>query len=157
MDSYFSTLTFRERLLIILAGVIGLLMIGYLTIWEPKSVQLNQLRNNQIPESEQTLAWVKQALANAKKQPNVAKQKIIQGPLLTVIEQTAKTSQVNKTIRRMQPSQDQTVKIWMDEVKFDQWLTWINYLRKQNVYVERASIVNKSPGIVNVRLTLARN
>ena len=84
-------------------------------------------------------------------------EKIIEGPLLTVIEQTAVKAEVRAAIRRMQPNQAKAVKIWMDEVKFDQWLIWIDLLRQQNVFVLQTSIVNRSPGIVDIRLTLSRS
>ena len=118
--------------------------------------QLRKLREQKIPQSEQTLAWVKQALSREEGQ-SAGREKIIEGPLLTVIEQTAEKAQVRTAIRRMQPNQRQAVKIWMDEVSFDQWLGWIDLLRQQNVVVSQASIVNKSPGKTDIRFTLSRS
>jgi len=156
MDA-FSSLSLRERVLIGVAMLVGLLMLGYLYIWEPKYNQLQNLRDVKIPQSEQTLAWVKQALDDAKNRPATKTEKIIEGPLLTVIEQTAEKAGVRPAIRRMQPNQAREVKIWMEEVAFDNWLKWVELLRLQNVSVDRASIAQFSPGLVNIRLTLARH
>jgi len=152
-----SSLSLRERVLIGLAVLTGLLMLAYLYIWEPKYDQLQSLRDVKVPQSEQTLAWVKQALERSKNEPAAQTQKIIEGPLLTVIEQTAEKAGIRPAIRRMQPNQAREVKIWMEEVVFDHWLKWVELLRLQNVSVDRVSIAQFSPGLVNVRLTLARH
>lgn len=144
-------------MLIGVAAIFGIVMAVYLYVWQPKMMQLDELRNQKVPQSEQTLAWVKQALESAKNQTSVEREKIIEGPLLTVIEQTAEKARVRSAIRRMQPNQSNAVKIWMDEVNFDHWLDWIDMLRQQNVIVARTGIVNKSPGVVDIRLTLSRN
>ena len=156
MGDYFSSLSIRERVLVGAAVLVGLVMVAYLYLWEPKMNQLRTLREQKIPQSEQTLAWVKQALSREEGQ-SAGREKIIEGPLLTVIEQTAEKAQVRTAIRRMQPNQRQAVKIWMDEVSFDQWLGWIDLLRQQNVVVSQASIVNKSPGKTDIRFTLSRS
>jgi len=153
----FSSLSLRERLLIGAAMVGGMLMIAYLYVWEPKMLQLQNLRDVKVPQSEQTLAWVKQALEHAENRPASEAETIIEGPLLTVIEQTAEKAGVRSAIRRMQPNQSRAVKIWMEEVSFDNWLRWVELLRMQNVFVDRASIAKSSPGLVTVRVTLARH
>jgi len=112
----FNALSLRERVLIISMAVLGLVMALYLYAWEPAQQRLMSLRNQQLPESLQTLAWVKQALESAKDKPASQRQARIDGPLLTVIEQTAEKAGVRTSIRRMQPNQSQEVKIWLDEL-----------------------------------------
>ncbi len=136
--------------------LLGLLMLVYLYVWEPKMNQLQNLREVKVPYSEQTLAWVTQALERAKTQPVDEVEEIIEGPLLTVIEQTAEQAGVRTSIRRIQPNQSRAVKIWMEEVSFDSWLRWLDMLRQQNVFVDRVSIASSSPGLVTIRVTLAR-
>ena len=157
MADVLSSLSLRERILVALAALVGVLMFVYLYVWEPKFNQLQNLRDVKVPQSEQTLAWVRQALENAKHQTTTPAEKIIEGPLLTVIEQTAEKAGVRSAIRRIQPNQAGAVKIWMEEVAFDNWLRWVELLRLQNVSVDRASIAQSSPGLVTVRVTLARH
>lgn len=152
----FKALSQRERILIGAGGAIALLMLIYTYLWEPKMQSLKQLKTVQVPQSEQTLAWVKQALLSAQNRPAQAQEKIIEGPLLTVIEQTAEQAGIRAAIRRMQPNQAKSVKIWMEDVPFDAWLSWVAMLRRQNVFVERASIVRETPGLATIRCTLAR-
>ena len=156
MAAVFSSLSPRERVLVVLAMLVGALMLVYLYAWEPKTRQLDNLRDIQVPASEQTLAWVRQALDQAKNRPGASAEKIIEGPLLTVIEQTAQKAGVRDAIRRIQPNQSRAVKIWMEEVSFDAWLRWLELLRSQNVFVDRASIAKSSPGMTTIRVTLAR-
>ena len=156
MKDVFVSLSLRERVLVSAALLLGLLMFVYLYVWEPKMNQLRDLRDVKVPSSEQTLAWVKQALERERNKPASEVEKIIEGPLLTVIEQTAEQASVRASIRRIQPNQAKAVKIWMDEVPFDNWLRWLKMLRQQNVFVDRASIAKTSPGLVTIRVTLAR-
>jgi len=153
----FNALSLRERALIISMAVLGLVMALYLYAWEPAQQRLVSLRDQKLPESAQTLAWVRQALESAKNQPANKREARIDGPLLTVIEQTAEKAGVRASIRRMQPNQSQEVKIWLDEVTFDAWMNWIELLRQQYVVVDRASIAMASSGIVNIRMTVARH
>lgn len=156
MKDAFVSLSLRERMLVAAALLLGVLMVVYLYVWEPKMNQLQNLRDVKVPNSEQTLAWVKQALAREQNKPDSQVEKIIEGPLLTVIEQTAEQAGVRASIRRIQPNQAKAVKIWMEEVSFDNWLRWLKMLRQQNVFVDRASIAKASPGLVTIRVTLAR-
>lgn len=154
--SFITSLSSRERGLLSAAGLLAALLMFYMLVWEPTQLRLKDLRERQLPQSEQTLAWVKQALANAENGQTSKVEKIIEGPLLTVIEQTGEKANVRSAIKRMQPNQNQEVKIWMNEVKFDHWLRWVALLHQQNVQIDRASVVASSPGLVDVRMTVAR-
>ncbi len=154
--SFISSLSARERGLLSAMGLLAILLMFYMLLWEPTQLRLNDLRERQLPQSEQTLAWVKQALVNAENNSSVEVEKIIEGPLLTVIEQTAEKAKVRSAIQRMQPNQNQQVKIWMNEVEFDSWLRWVALLQQQNVEIDRASVATNTPGLVNVRMTVVR-
>lgn len=151
-----SSLSSRERGLLAAATLVAILLMFYMLIWEPTQLRLKDLREQQLPQSEQTLAWVKQALATAQNKSTDEVEKIIEGPLLTVIEQTSEKAGVRSSIQRMQPNQNQEVKIWMKEVSFDHWLRWVALLHQQNVEIDRASVASNSPGLVDVRMTVAR-
>lgn len=151
-----SSLSSRERGLLAAATLVAILLMFYMLIWEPTQLRLKDLREQQLPQSEQTLAWVKQALATAQNKSTDEVEKIIEGPLLTVIEQTSEKAGVRSSIQRMQPNQNQEVKIWMKEVSFDHWLRWVALLHQQNVEIDRASVALNSPGLVDVRMTVAR-
>ncbi len=153
---FISSLSARERGLLSAMGLLAILLMFYMLLWEPTQLRLNDLRERQLPQSEQTLAWVKQALVNAENNSSVEVEKIIEGPLLTVIEQTAEKAKVRSAIQRMQPNQNQQVKIWMNEVEFDSWLRWVALLQQQNVEIDRASVATNTPGLVNVRMTVVR-
>lgn len=151
-----SSLSSRERGLLAAATLVAILLMFYMLIWEPTQLRLKDLREQQLPQSEQTLAWVKQALATAQNKSTDEVEKIIEGPLLTVIEQTSEKAGVRSSIQRMQPNQNQEVKIWIKEVSFDHWLRWVALLHQQNVEIDRASVASNSPGLVDVRMTVAR-
>ncbi|MFT5258588.1 MAG: type II secretory pathway component PulM [Saprospiraceae bacterium] len=157
MTGLFSSITERERNLLIFAGLFTAAIIFYLYLWEPKMKELNDYRQNKLPESAQTLAWVKQALGSVNLDELGKQPKKIQGPLLTVLEQTAETVEVRASIQRVQPDQNQSVKVWLTNVEFDSWLNWLELLKVQGVIVQSAGVVKKTPGIVDIRMTVGRN
>ncbi len=156
MAELFSTVSSRERNLLVFAALFTAAIIFYFYLWEPKMNELNDLRDKQLPESAQTLAWVKQALASAESNKGETKPKKIRGPLLTVLEQTAKTVKVRSAIQRIQPDQKKAVKVWLTDVNFDRWLKWLELLKAQGVVVRSTSVIKKTPGIVDVRMTVGR-
>ncbi len=157
MTALLSSISERERYMLLFAVLFGAAILFYLYLWEPKMAELEDLRTNKLPESTQTLAWVKQALANAEANKGVQKPKKIQGPLLTVLEQTAQTVKVRDAIQRIQPDQNNAVKVWLSDVVFDDWLKWLDLLKAQGVVVQNSGIVRKSPGMVDIRMTVGRS
>lgn len=119
--------------------------------------ELNDYRQNKLPESTQNLAWVKQALSAVNVDLLRNQPEKIQGPLLTVLEQTAESAEVRTAIGRVQPGQEQTVRVWLTKVNFDNWLNWLELLKAQGVVVQSAAVIKKGPGIVDIKMTMGRN
>ena len=77
-------------------------------------------------------------------------------PLLTVVERSAKQSKMDAYIRRMSPGEEGQVKLWLTDADFEQWITWLEKLRKAGVEVESASINQADNNRVTIRVTLKR-
>jgi general secretion pathway protein M len=151
----FQGLTQRERVVLGIGGISALLIVVYSFVWQPWQEELNRLRI-QVPIKKETLAWMHQqkSLVNPLIKKANQKTKSSDKPLLTVVERSAKQSKMDVYIRRMSPGEDGQVKLWLTDADFEQWLTWLEKLRKAGVEVESASINQTGNNRVTIRVTL---
>lgn len=158
LSEYWRSLSGREQLTLGLGGIVVAAIMFYVIVWEPWHKELNRLRA-QVPQKIETLAWMKQQLKVAqvlqKQRPGGGgtNQSI---PLLTVIEQTANKAAMRKSIRRMQPTENNAVQVWLDELYFDNWLKWIDLLQKRGIDVNNVTVSRAQTNTVSIRATFAR-
>lgn len=154
----FSSLQEREKILLIVAAAVMVVMAVYLYVWQPMNTRLKELRSVEVPESASTLAWMQQAIAVAGDNIGKKKAKKIGGPLLTVIEQTADQSRIKAQMSRIQPAGDgKTVRVWFDNVVFDDWLLWVDRIKAQGIKVVSSGVApEETSGRVTVRVTVGR-
>jgi general secretion pathway protein M len=150
-------LTQRERVVLGIGGISALLIVVYSFVWQPWQEDLNRLRI-QVPLKKETLAWMNQQKSLVKPLLKKANQKSKSSdkPLLTVVERSAKQSKMDAYIRRMSPGEEGQVKLWLTDANFEQWITWLEKLRKAGVEVESASINQAGNNRVTIRVTLKR-
>lgn len=154
----FGNLNPRERQVLALGAVVLVLILAYTLVWVPWHDALQRLRT-QVPAKQATLSWMQEQAQQVeplvkldKKQPNN------NVPLLTVVETTAATAKMRDLIRRMSPGdQEGQVKVWLTEASFDNWLLWLEQLRKEAVEVVSSTISRGDGGKVTIRMTLQRN
>jgi general secretion pathway protein M len=153
----FQSLTQRERVVLGIGGISALLIVVYSFVWQPWQEELNRLRI-QVPLKKETLAWMRQqqSLVNPLIKKANRKSNTSDTPLLTVVERSAKQSKMDAYIRRMSPGEDGQVKLWLTDADFEQWITWLEKLRKAGVEVESASINQAGNNRVTIRVTLKR-
>ena len=153
----FQGLTQRERLVLGIGGISALLIIVYSFVWQPWQEELNRLRV-QVPLKKETLAWMHQQKSSVGPLIRKANQQAKSSctPLLTVVERSAKQSKMNAYIRRMSPGEEGQVKLWLTGANFEQWVNWLEKLRKAGVEVESTSINQASNNKVTIRMTLKR-
>lgn len=147
----------RERLVLGWGIVCALLIIIYTILWQPWQEELDRLRV-QIPVKQETLAWMRAqaSLVEPLLQQVENKKQSQNKPLLTVIERSAQHSNINNNIRRMTPDEDGRVNIWLTDVDFDKWVTWLETLRSIGIEVNAASVNRGKGNAVTVRVTVQR-
>jgi general secretion pathway protein M len=61
------------------------------------------------------------------------------------------------TLQRFEPSGDDAIRVWLEQVPFGQVASWLEMLNTDNgVEIEQASMDRQDePGLVSVRLTLS--
>lgn len=157
LQARFDTLATRERLLVVVGGLVVVLSLLYLLAWEPL-VQAHEARARDLESA--------RALAN--RIESVSAELTSQGAgsavnrslsLLAAVDQTSRSPALGKAPTRIQPEGDREVKIWLDNVPFDNLLRWLVELETRygiaasSAEIERGAMA----GTVNARLTLVRS
>ncbi len=152
---YWNNLSIRERSFIAVGGVGVILILVYSLYWQPTLNRLEQLRN-EVPQKAAELAWMKHEIQKAS--PWLSGNSNASGnrPILTIIESRAIESKVKNGIQRVQPGNDNTVKMWFQNVIADHWLNFVNKLALEGISVESTTFSRTKNGKINVRVTFVR-
>lgn len=149
----------RERLIVAVGGVVVLLTLIYLILWEPFA----NARSRQMAElaDQRALAERLETIAATVQKARASGVGAIQGreqSLLTLIDQQGKAPELGKPPSRMQPEGDDEVKVWFEDVPFDALVRWMAQLETRNgVQVTGAELERRAgAGLVNARLTVTR-
>jgi len=163
MKEWFANLEPRERQLIIGAGVILLVMILYLVVWEPIAKDNEALRSS-YQSSQQLIDWMEDAAEEAK-----ALQAKIQasGPsggssnqsLLGIIDRTAKRDKLGSSVKRVQPDGKTGARVWLENAVFNDLIKWLENLQHKEGIRLVTTVIEKQEeaGLVNARLVFERS
>jgi general secretion pathway protein M len=150
----------REQMALVAAAAALLLFLIYLLAWQPFMDSVEQKRL-QVKSQQVTLDWMKQNLGeiqHIRSQRRTAGISNTNEALLTMVDRTAKQSQLRQQIQRIKPQGDDTVQLWVEQAAFDTLVKWLGGLSLQyGIQIESLNIDRQeSPGIVNARLVLQR-
>lgn len=146
----------RERVLVLSASVFVALTLLYLLAWEPlvsahaqrvEALDRARLLSMRI---EEVAARLQGAGPGRSVDRNTS--------LLAAVDQTSRSPTLGKAPSRLQPEGDREVKIWIEDVAFDNLLRWLQELdTRYGISAASAEIERGSAsGVVSVRLTLMR-
>jgi len=162
MKEWFAGLEPRERQLIIGAGIILLIMLLYLVVWEPISKD-NEVLRSSYQNSQQLLEWMEDAAEEARALQEKIK---ASGPtgdsanqsLLGVIDRTAKRDKLGPSVKRVQPDGKTGARVWLENAVFNDMIKWLENLQHKegvrlvNTVIEKQDV----SGLVNARLVFER-
>ena len=158
---YWMQLESREQLILGWGTVIVALILFYALIWQPWHKAIDYMERV-IPEMRADLVWVRQhgeILSNGSKALE-QKYKGADQSLLSVIETTAKKYNVRDAIQQMTPTQNDTqVKIVFENVDFNNWIKWTDFLVVQygvNVLDANAEKSRHKPNTAEIRVLFER-
>lgn len=154
---FWNSLSSREKFTVGYGVPLILLVICYVFYLQPLNENLKQLRID-VPQKSAELEWAKHKIENASdilgSDPSTSDDS--PSPILTLIENRAIETNIKNAIQRVQPSGNQTVKIWFQDVVGDSWFEFINHLARDRIAVEAATLTRTENGKMNVRVTLDR-
>lgn len=163
VKNYWLKLEARERLILCVGAVLVSLILFYALIWQPWHKAIFEMEKS-VQSLRTNLVWMKQQAKAIENGGGASVQQPAKGAnqsLLSVIEQTAKTTKVRKAIQQMVPGRTPNeVRVVLEEADFNQWVKWIDLLFKQygvqikQVTAERDGDV---PNIAEIRMTFERS
>lgn len=158
MKDWFLNLTQRERVMVQVASTVVLVFFVYLFIFEP--INNNYAKNKKnVKMATETLDWMRTA-ANEVKQLGGGR---VQQPrnqgkqfVLSVVDRSARKAGLASVMKRVQPEGDSNVRVWFENVVFDELITWLALLESRHgLHVNEINIEqSESIGLVNVRVFL---
>ncbi|MEJ2455013.1 MAG: type II secretion system protein M [Candidatus Thiodiazotropha sp.] len=150
----------REQLALVAAAAALFLFLIYLLAWQPfvESVEQKRLL---VKGQETTLEWMRENLGEVQRlrgQRQAAGVSNSNEALLTLVDRTAKQSQLRQQIKRIKPQGDDTVQLWVEQAAFDSLIKWVGGLNQlYGIQIDSLNIDrHELPGIVNARLVLQR-
>lgn len=149
----------RERVMVAAGVVVVLLTLIYLVLWEPAAHARS--RQQAALADERALAERLETIGAAVQKARASGIAAVQGreqSLLTLIDQQGKSTELGKPPARLQPEGESEVKVWFEDVPFDNLVRWMVALEtRYGVQIVGAEIERRAAaGLVNARLTVIR-
>lgn len=155
MKASWRRLARREQRVLAAGGLIGLVVLAYAGIWEP----LNERRatlSARLAETEGELEWMQEAAA---KLQAMSVDPQASGPsrasLVGTIDAAANASDLGGSVQRVQPDGNGAVRVWLEEVPFGTFVTWLAELSAEHqLGVGEVTLERRQPGLVDARIRL---
>jgi general secretion pathway protein M len=146
----------RERVIVGAGAVMLVLVLIYLLAWEPL-VQAKHQRAAALDRARALATRIEQAAVLVRGQSS-GRSIDRNTSLVAAIDRTSRSPVLGKAPSRVQPEGDDEVKVWIEDVPFNNLLRWLQDLETRygigavTAEVERGA----RPGVVSVRLSLTR-
>ena len=153
----FLALSMRERVILLAGGSLLILVVVYLGLIEPALIA-RRARIDALSSSRAMAAQLEAASAAVSAGRPGA---IAQGngvSLLAAVDQSTRSGVLGKAPERLQPEGEHEVKLWFDDVPFDNLSRWLAELQMQyGIQVQTLDVeVQSASGVVDARLSLTR-
>lgn len=158
MKEFWTNLSQRDRQLLIFAGALLLVFILFMS-WSSLHTRVDRLRS--LVHDQQVLdQWMQDSAAELRQLQSAGGTQgapaATDKSLLALVDQTARQAGLGGAIKRVEPEQDDSVRVWFEQVAFDDMVRWLAKLqRTYAVQIDTISVERQDqPGRVNVRLVL---
>jgi len=160
IKQWFNSLPSKEQWMVSATGLLIVVTLFYLIIWEPVHLGLEAEQQKQQAQKE-ILLWMQQAAIEARVLRSSGNRSTVRNknkPATLVIEQTINNAGLKPSVSKIESSGKNGARVVLNDAPFNQILVWLNTLTTHNgIQVVSANIERaKKPGRANARLTLER-
>ena len=138
------------------------LILFYALIWQPWHKAIDKMSKS-LPSMRSDLQWIRQqaeTVQNGAIVKAVSNVKGVDDSLLSILEKTARASQLDKAIQQITPGQNtQEVRVVLEDASFNGWVSWIDLLYKDYLITVKQVTAERDedkPDIAEVRATFER-
>lgn len=159
LKRWFNALPQKERWMVSGTGLLILITLFYLVIWEPVHLSLRAEQQKQQAQKE-VLLWMQQAASEVKTLRTAGGRNTIRDknkPITLVIDQTINNAGLKPAVSKIESSNN-GARVTLNGASFNQVLVWLNTLATHyGIQVASTNIERGSkPGRVNARLSFER-
>jgi general secretion pathway protein M len=145
---WYLQLSERERILVLSAGAVSVVVLFYYLIWAPLNNSLNT-QSAALDSDQKLLVWVQEQSNRAQLLKSTGQVASFNGSLTQLVNQTTRAA--NISVSRLQP-QDDELQVWIDEVSFNALMRWLQDLEQRGVIILQSDFSETNEaGIVQVR------
>ncbi|WP_376697376.1 type II secretion system protein GspM [Wenzhouxiangella sp. EGI_FJ10305] len=150
----------RQRRLIGLAGLVLIVALVYVWVWEPLA-EAREAERERIAQQQALLNWLGAVAPMAERlRENSRSSRDLGGrSLLGLADETARAAGLAGAVARIEPTGDDEVRVWLEGADFVSVMTWLEeFSRSRPVQVDQLQVDGSGDeGQVNVRVTLVSN
>lgn len=148
LKRWFLQLSERERMLVVAASVITVIVLFYYLLWSPLH-QAVDTQSAALENDRKLLIWVQEQSSRAQLLQSTGQNNTFSGSLTQLVNQTTRAA--NISVSRLQP-QDDELQIWIDEVPFNALMQWLADLEQRGVVILQSDFSETNEdGFVQVR------
>ena len=158
MMQWWEDLDSRERLMVMIGGVVGLILFYIVAVWYPLSSSRSTLQTK-VSKEKSDLIWMQTASAEIKalEGSGATRTKSLgDSALYAVVGETAQKARLKNALKKVDPDGKTGARVTLEGALFDDVIRWLVRLRKE--YGVTATNVNfkkgRASGQVDAKLTL---
>jgi len=160
MMKWWQSLSDRERNVLSVCGLVAVLLLGYMLIWNPLAGSVSALRS-QTYAQRQLLQWMQYAqkrIQQLQSEGFLGKKNSDQA-ILVLAEKTLTRHKLSRYLRQVQQPQANQLALKFHKIPFDQLLNWLQILTHQNsIEIQKFTANKTNPiGTVNAMIMLTQN
>ena len=157
LRDWFYGLQPREKLYLVGGAAALVLMIVYLSLWQPLTSSVARLQEA-VTQQRKDLLWMHAAGSAVKQLQQNNQGRMSNRSMLAVVDQAIATANLKGGLQRMEPDGQNTVKLWLNKSPFDQIVGMLGQLEQaQGIAVQTVAITTvDGVGLVDARITLMR-
>lgn len=148
MKAWWQQLNTREQRLVLLLSVFVVIFVIYAYVWQPLNDNIEKSKKS-IKRKQDLLTWVQENTTRYQQAQQNGSTNTRES-LSSIVNRTSKMNNIN--IDRMQPQGDD-LQVWIDEISFNQLLSWLATLSQSHGLKVKSIDLNKAEqqGVVEVR------
>lgn len=148
MKTWWQQLNIREQRLVIVMSALVSVFILYSLIWQPMNEKIAASKLK-LERQQSLLAWVQESTQRYQQAKSNGGGSSGES-LSSIVNRTSRTDEIS--ITRMQPQGDD-LQVWIDEISFNQLLSWLEKLATQDGLQVKSIDLSKADqqGVVRVR------
>lgn len=149
----------RERLAVAFAALCLLVLLAYVSLWQPLQSDLDR-QNALRTRLDQDYAWMHQASEQIKAYRVGATVHADSAPrrsLLVEVDDSLKRAGMASALEEIKPDGGKLLRVTLKQVSFDQLWIWLGYLEQREIRVTSSAITRlAATATADVRLTFER-